>query len=123
MSEAKESAHVMCPDCGEEIPGPGANVSSCPDHYGGLARPTRRTLEQPTLIDVGPAWEEHWWGMPEFRMGDATPSHRVTVNFLTKEDLAAFADALGVQLSTRSDSMWYPPQRLDEPKEWAYVSE
>lgn len=55
-------------------------------------------------------WRDHWWGMPSFEMGDATPSHRITVNFLTMEDYQAFQQALGIRLTPRSDSMWFPEQ-------------
>lgn len=117
------SPSFLCPDCGATITGTGADISRCPDHDpapDGLSRPTKD--EHLTLFDMGPAWESHWWGMPSFTMGDATPSYRVTVNFLTLEDLHEFADRLGVRLGPRSNSMWFPPQRLDEPKEWAYVT-
>lgn len=79
-----------------------------------LQRPLKPKTEpvQLTLCDM-PAndnWKEHWWGMPSFSMGDATPAHRVTVNFLTYEDLVAFREKLGVSISAKSDSMWYPQQ-------------
>ncbi len=92
------------------------------DHPEGLARPVRDET-QLTLIDVGPVWRDHWWGMPTFTMGDATPSHRLTINFLTLDALRTFSDAIGVRLTSSSNSMWYPPQRLDEPKDWAYIDE
>ena len=54
--------------------------------------------------------DPHYWGMPAFQMGDATPSHSVTINFMSAEDLRAFAALTGIPLTTRSDSAWYPPQ-------------
>ena len=89
----------------------------------GLARPVRETDEQLNLFGFGPSWETHWWGMPEFTMGDATPQYRITINFMTAEDVKDFASRLGLTLGGKSDTAWYPPQKLDEPKRWAYVED
>jgi hypothetical protein len=96
-------------------------VSGTPD-ISGLSRPTRES-DAPSLFELAPSWKDAWWGMPDFTMGDATPAYRITVNFLTREDVRAFADRLQVRVTPRSDSMWYPTQRIDEPKEWAYVDD
>ena len=88
-----------------------------------LKRPTQPPSAQATLFEVDPPWQDEWWGMPAFDMGDARPAHRVTVNFMTREDLREFAERLGVKLSTKTDSMWYPEQTLDQPKEWEYVND
>jgi hypothetical protein len=87
-----------------------------------LRRPTREP-KQAALFDIPAGWEEHWWGMPEFTMGDATPAYRITINFLTAEDVRAFAVKTGLTVTAQSDSAWFPPQRLDEPKEWEYVED
>lgn len=85
-----------------------------------LKRPTREK-KQDTLFDMPEDWREEWWGMPEFKMGDASPQYKVTMNFLTLEDLMEFSTKLNIKLSPLSDTAWYPPQKLDEPKEWVYV--
>jgi hypothetical protein len=87
-----------------------------------LRRPTR-PAQQASLFDMPPPWEEHWWGMPEFTMGDATPMRSITINFLTVEDVREFARRTGLAITAQSDSAWFPPQRLDEPKEWEYVED
>ena len=74
-----------------------------------LGRPTRKSA-QGTLFDIEPDWREQWWGMPSFEMCDATPQYRITVNFMTAEDVAAFAKATGIPATTRSDTAWYPHQ-------------
>lgn len=61
--------------------------------------------------------------MPEFSMGDASPQYRITVNFMTREDLTEFAKRLDLRISTNSDTAWFPPQKLDEPKDWVYVED
>jgi hypothetical protein len=93
-----------------------------PSDAKSLKRPIREP-NQVTMFDMEPNWREHWWGMPEFSMGDATPQYRITINFMTAEDVKAFAEATGLSVTTRSDSAWFPPQNLDEPKEWAYVED
>ena len=73
-------------------------------------RPTREDA-QGTLFEVEPAWREHWFGMPEFEMKDATPQYRFVVNFMTWEDVQKFQKKLGVKhISRKTDSIWYPSQ-------------
>jgi hypothetical protein len=90
---------------------------------GKLARPTRDNKMQLALFDINKDWENEWWGMPEFIMGDARPQYRIVVNFMTIEDIKDFANKLGLpSLSSRTDSIWYPlNNNIDKPKEWAYV--
>ncbi len=88
-----------------------------------IARPVRDNDEsQKWLFDVDPWWKKHWWGMPEFVMGDATPAYQVMISFMTKEDLIDFEKLTGIK--TRTDvSVWYPPVIRSNRLEWAYVSE
>ena len=74
-----------------------------------LERKTRKN-PQDSLFDLGTSWESEWWGMPHFSMGDARPQHKITVNFMTAEDVKAFAEKTGLQVSTRSDTCWFPHQ-------------
>lgn len=75
-----------------------------------IQRPTRDDDDQLSLFDDEPAWRDEWWGMPKFEMGDATPKHRVTLNFLTTEDLQEFAKLTGLRLTAKTDGAWYPPR-------------
>lgn len=79
------------------------------DLLGAIARPTRESA-QGSLFDLEPDWREHWWGMPEFSMKDATPQHRITINFMTHEDVTAFSKLTGLCVTTSSDSAWFPRQ-------------
>jgi hypothetical protein len=86
-----------------------------------LASIQRKTREnnQGTLFDIEPDWRESWWGMPEFTMQDASPQHRITINFMTQEDVAEFARITGIPVSTRSDTGWFPHQKpLNGEVEW-----
>lgn len=52
-------------------------------------------------------------------MADASPQHRITINFLTSDDVKDFAKATGIPVTTRSDSAWYPHQvKLNGSFEW-----
>lgn len=75
-----------------------------------LKRPIRENNEG-MLFEIEPDWREEWWGMPEFTMKDASPQHRITVNFMTQEDVADFAKITGLPVSCRSDTVWYPHQK------------
>jgi len=83
-----------------------------------IARSTRDD-PQLQLLDVEPDWRSQWWGMPRFEMGDAQPQHKVTINFLTTEDLRRFAELTGITLSSKTDSAWFPNQKpLTGQVEW-----
>jgi hypothetical protein len=88
-----------------------------------LARPVRKEPTGAFFFEKEPDWRAEWWGMPEFTMGDATPRYRITINLLSLEDVQELGRRLGLKLTARSDTAWFPPQRLDEPKEWCYVED
>lgn len=82
-------------------------------------RPLRGPSQQKTLFDIPEDWRMHWWGMPEFEMGDARPRHKITINFMTAEDVRAFAKQSGLPVSERSDTAWFPYQQpLNGEYEW-----
>jgi hypothetical protein len=84
--------------------------------FDSLGRPTREE-DDSFLFDVGDDWRSEWWGMPAFEAKDARPRYKITVNFMTAEDVAAFAKAVDAKVTARSDSMWFPHQ---EPLNGAY---
>lgn len=84
-----------------------------------LRRKTRDDI-QSSLFDDEPPYSDYWWGMPSFEQKDARPEYRVTVNLLTREDLQSFAERIGIPLTVKSDSVWYPKQQHLRG-EFAYV--
>jgi hypothetical protein len=92
------------------------------DPVKSLLRPTVDN-EPAALLEIEPDWHDHWWGMPQFVMGNAMPQYQVVVNFMTVEDVIALGKRIGIPLTARSKSIWYPPQTSDEPKLWAYVED
>jgi|LakMenEpi03Aug12_release.lakeMendotaPanAssembly.Ray.scaffolds.fasta_scaffold58441_7 hypothetical protein len=73
-------------------------------------RPTRESNDL-MLFDVEPDWRESWWGMPEFSMQDASPQHRITINFMTAQDVLDFAKVSGIPVTVKSDTAWFPHQK------------
>ena len=82
----------------------------------------RKTQESPqdTLFDMEPDWREHWWNMPSFDMKDATPRYKICINFMTEEDLRAFADITKLSITTKTKSSYYPSQDRLTPGEFFY---
>lgn len=79
-----------------------------------------RNNKQISLFDVEEDWRDVWWGMPEFEMKDARPQYKITINFMTAEDVVNFANTTGLSVTTRSTSAWFPSQeRMNE--EFHYV--
>ena len=71
-------------------------------------RPTRE--DKQGLFDIEPDWREHWWGMPDYTMNDAQPAQRITMNFMTYEDVLEFAEKIGARVTNRTNSLFYPQQ-------------
>jgi hypothetical protein len=87
-----------------------------------LARKVREDA-QVDLFDCGPKWRDHWWGMPDFTMGDARPRYKITVNFYSPEDVVEFGKRLGLRLGVETDSLTFPPEDVDKPSDWEYCDE
>lgn len=87
-----------------------------------LARKTREDA-QAALFDVGDPWEDLWWGMPSYSMGDARPLFSVTVNIYTVDDLRDFGERIGQRVSTSTDSITFPMEQIDKPSDWVYTDE
>jgi|2_EtaG_2_1085320.scaffolds.fasta_scaffold03127_3 hypothetical protein len=87
-----------------------------------IGRKTRTDEEEPLLpLDLPFDWEKHWWGMPAFVHGDARPSHSIAVNFMSWEDVQEFADRLGVRVTQKTNSLWFPKEDLSKPQDWEYI--
>lgn len=60
---------------------------------------------------IEPDWRETWGGMPEFEMEDARPQYKISVNFMTYDDVKEFAEKLGIKVTKKTDSTFYPQQK------------
>lgn len=93
--------------------------------FNELNRPTRKKSDiKGFFTEPGvQKWEDHWWGMPEFTMGDARPRYQITMNFMTREDVKEFANKTGLGVTTKSNSAWFPPQKRMKAREYIYIGE
>lgn len=69
-------------------------------------------IEQFSLFDTGPIWQEHWIGMPEFSVEDLTPRRSIIVHFETDGDVIAFEELTGVSLGQTLRSIWFPEAEI-----------
>lgn len=78
-----------------------------------------RDCDEMMLFNLEADWHQHWWDMPAFEMQDASPQHKLVVNFMTKEDVVEFAKLLGINVTSKSNSAWFPnQQRLKGEYAW-----
>lgn len=77
--------------------------------FENLKRKTREP-DSEFLFDLEPDWKEHWWSMPEFSMGDASPQYKITINFMDGDAVKEFAKKTGIPVTLQSDTAWYPHQ-------------
>lgn len=87
--------------------------------------PSKDKIKRPSLFGneewFAPNWKKEWWGMPEFTTEDVSPQRRITINFLTEEDAKEFGRALGVSVTSKTNSMWFPPRDRLKPREFIYT--
>lgn len=74
-----------------------------------------------SLASPPDAWKEHWLGMPEYDNQDLGPVKRLIVNFVSLEDMQAFAELIGQKLTPKTRSINFPLQPIDSVKNlvWA----
>lgn len=51
-----------------------------------------------------------WRGMPEFNQPDNTAYRQIIVSFDDQAGVDRFAELLGVHLTDKTKSLWYPPR-------------
>lgn len=69
-------------------------------------------------------WEREWQNMPEFKMGNTEPFQKITINFASWEDVKRFGAALGLPVTRRTDSLWFPkPEAYIAPKNFRYIDD
>lgn len=80
--------------------------------------------EQPMLFPEVEGYEkEEWRGMPEYVQPAREVYAEIIVRCMTKEDLDAFAKAVGMNLNRKSKSIWYPLKARGLHSRKRYVDE
>jgi hypothetical protein len=68
-------------------------------------------LEEPQqlpLIEIEPAWKQHWQAMPEYDQKDLTPWQSIKVHFRNQESRNEFSKLVGQYIGEKTQSIWYP---------------
>lgn len=78
---------------------------------------------QHTLFGEREPWRDEWVGMPEFEQRNLLPIASVRVNFASYEDMKKFAEMIGQTITTKTDSVWYPPQEKAIMFDKRYIDE
>jgi hypothetical protein len=65
--------------------------------------------------------DAEWQGMPPFEQNDLMPVRQIIVSFASVDAVAAFAQVLGVSLTDKTKSLWYPPQPHEDRRNLAYA--
>lgn len=53
-------------------------------------------------------WQKEWKDMPEFIQEDQKPIQQITVSFASFEDVKKFAELLGMNVTAKTNSTWFP---------------
>lgn len=59
-------------------------------------------------LEEGEEWRAEWKDMPEFVHDDMFPKQRIIMNFKTHADALAFGKLIGQNVTSETDSLWYP---------------
>lgn len=66
---------------------------------------------------------DEWQGMPEYENEDKTAFRTIHVHFKNQEDVDVFADAIGQELSDKTDGIWFPKIGIQKLGGLRYVSD
>ena len=90
-----------------------------------IERPAKKKTKTSFLLEdfESSAFPDLWWNMPSMDMVDAAPHQKITVNFLTKEDVEEFCEKLQVLATPATKFLWYPPIEKMGRKEFLWVGE
>jgi hypothetical protein len=70
------------------------------------------------------SWEEEWKDMPEYVQEDLEPVKDIMVHFETLEDMKAFSELIGQEITLKTKGVWFPPHiREKNPVKKVYVDE
>lgn len=79
--------------------------------------------KQQCLFDGGEWWEEHWEGMPEFKMENKGAYRQIIVNFETEAAVNEFAAIIEQRIRKTTRSIWFPKQEIMHQTDMEYVSD
>ena len=66
-------------------------------------------------------YDAEWEGMPEYDTVDKTSAYKIVVHFDSEDAVKEFAEKLGINITEKTNSTWYPQKENDVLKDKAYV--
>lgn len=57
--------------------------------------------------------EKEWIGMPEMVAENKKPFQQIIVSFRTYDDVKMFAEKLGLKVTPKTNSTWFPEKKWD----------
>jgi hypothetical protein len=69
------------------------------------------------------AWEAEWKDMPEYIQEDLEPVKDIMVHFETIEDMEAFAELVGQEITLKTKGIWYPAHERRSRINKVYIDE
>ncbi len=77
--------------------------------------------ERKPLFEVPTEHEKEWQGMPEFTQKDITSIQQIIVHFESEEDVQKFAKLIDRSLSNKTQSVWYPAEKIRRHTNKRYI--
>lgn len=79
---------------------------------------------QIALFDNEPTlWEQEWQDMPEYSHLDTAPLQQIVINFQTREAVKEFASIIGQNITSKTDTLWFPQKAKWTSLNKVYVDE
>jgi negative regulator of genetic competence, sporulation and motility len=69
--------------------------------------------QQDLFEDFENEWEKEWKDMPEFVAENKKPYQQIIVSFKSFEDVKEFGRLLGITITPKTNSTYYPPLGRD----------
>lgn len=63
--------------------------------------------------DLENEWQKEWKDMPEFIAENKKPSQQIIVSFKSYDDVKEFAKRLGIKVTPKTNSTWFPAKEWD----------
>ncbi len=68
--------------------------------------------DQFLLFEAEEWWKKEWQNMPEFIQEDLSPFKSIHIHFINKEDLVAFSKLVKQNITSKTQSIWYPKAEI-----------
>jgi hypothetical protein len=67
-------------------------------------------------------WQKEWKDMPEFIQEDLTSFRKIIIHFRNNEDVKEFAELLGIKITPKQPSLWFPEMPIRRASHLRYIN-